>query len=43
MKKIISLVLVIAIFIGIGFGVKRYIQGPPQPANGILVIAQNKM
>ncbi|MGE7932454.1 lipoprotein BA_5634 family protein [Viridibacillus arvi] len=38
MKKIIGFVLVIAIFIGIGFGVKRYIQGPPQPANGIVVI-----
>lgn len=38
MKKIICLVLVIAIFIGIGYGVKRYIQGPPQPANGIVVI-----
>ena len=38
MKKIISLVLIIAIFLGIGYGVKRYIQGPPQPANGILVI-----
>ncbi|GEM_PF-3306102 len=38
MKKIISFVLVIAIFIGIGYGVKRYIQGPLQPANGILVI-----
>ncbi|MFF2793761.1 lipoprotein BA_5634 family protein [Lysinibacillus xylanilyticus] len=38
MKKIIGFVLVIAIFIGIGYGVKRYIQGPPQPANGILVI-----
>lgn len=38
MKKIISLVLVIAIFICIGFGVKRYVQGPAQPVNGIVVI-----
>lgn len=38
MKKIIGFVLVIAIFLGIGYGVKRYIQGPPQPANGIVVI-----
>lgn len=38
MKKIIGFVLVIAIFLGIGYGVKRFIQGPPQPANGIVVI-----
>jgi len=38
MKKIIGFVLVIAIFLGIGYGVKRYIHGPPQPANGIVVI-----
>lgn len=42
MKKIIGLVLVIAIFIGIGFGVKRFIEGPPQSANGILVIGTEK-
>ncbi|SCC48918.1 Protein of unknown function [Bacillus thuringiensis] len=28
MKKIISYVVVIAIFIGVGLGVKRYVQGP---------------
>lgn len=37
MKKIISYVVVIAIFIGIGLGVKRYVQGPGQPVDGILV------
>ncbi|TCZ80748.1 hypothetical protein E0485_00155 [Paenibacillus albiflavus] len=42
MKKIIVFVLVIAIFVGIGFGVKRYIEGPSQPANGILVIATDQ-
>lgn len=42
MKKIIGLVLVIAIFIGIGFGVKRFIEGPPQSVNGILVIGTEK-
>ncbi|MFJ6209453.1 lipoprotein BA_5634 family protein [Lysinibacillus sp. NPDC092081] len=42
MKKIIGLVLVIAIFIGIGFGVKRFIEGPPQSVNGILVIGSEK-
>lgn len=42
MKKIIGFVLVIAIFAGIGFGVKRYIEGPSQPANGITVIGTEK-
>ncbi|MBS9802440.1 hypothetical protein J4052_05570 [Bacillus toyonensis] len=37
MKKIISYAVVIAIFIGIGLGVKRYVQGPGQPVDGILV------
>ncbi|PHE97815.1 hypothetical protein COF76_16675 [Bacillus wiedmannii] len=37
MKKIISYVVVIAIFIGVGLGVKRYVQGPGQPVDGILV------
>ncbi|WP_179952818.1 hypothetical protein [Bacillus sp. AR2-1] len=37
MKKIISYVVVIAIFIGLGLGVKRYVQGPGQPVDGILV------
>ncbi|KMY31803.1 hypothetical protein ACZ11_06325 [Lysinibacillus xylanilyticus] len=42
MKKIIGIVLVIAIFIGIGFGVKRFIEGPPQSVNGLLVIGTEK-
>ncbi|MEQ6353491.1 lipoprotein BA_5634 family protein [Lysinibacillus sp. M3] len=42
MKKIIGLALVIAIFLGVGYGVKRYVGGPPQPANGILVIGTEK-
>ncbi|MCH4569813.1 lipoprotein BA_5634 family protein [Bacillus sp. ES1-5] len=37
MKKIISYAVVIAIFIGIGLGVKRFVQGPGQPVDGILV------
>ncbi|MEK5115343.1 lipoprotein BA_5634 family protein [Bacillus sp. FSL R5-0677] len=37
MKKIISYAVVIAIFMGIGLGVKRYVQGPGQPVDGILV------
>ena len=36
-EKIISYTVVIAIFIGIGLGVKRYVQGPGQPVDGILV------
>ncbi|MEQ7049681.1 lipoprotein BA_5634 family protein [Paenibacillaceae sp. P-4] len=42
MKKIIGFVVVIAIFAGIGFGVKRYIEGPSQPADGIVVIGTNQ-
>ncbi|WP_231586786.1 lipoprotein BA_5634 family protein [Paenibacillus sp. E194] len=42
MKKIIGFVLVIAIFAGIGFGIKRYIEGPSQPADGIVVIGANQ-
>ncbi|MCR8645373.1 lipoprotein BA_5634 family protein [Paenibacillus sp. N1-5-1-14] len=42
MRKIIGLVLVIAIFAGIGFGVKRFVEGPSQPANGIVVIGNEK-
>ncbi|QOT01025.1 hypothetical protein JNUCC42_10440 [Brevibacterium sp. JNUCC-42] len=38
MKKIIVFVLVIVIFAGIGFGVKRFVEGPSQSVNGILVI-----
>ena len=37
MKRIISYAIVIAIFIGIGLGVKRFVQGPGQPVDGILV------
>ncbi|HDX9628919.1 TPA: hypothetical protein ROY30_002601 [Bacillus cereus] len=37
MKRIISYAVVIAIFIGIGLGVKRFVQGPGQPVDGILV------
>ncbi|MFB0840589.1 lipoprotein BA_5634 family protein [Paenibacillus oleatilyticus] len=42
MKKIIVFALVIVIFIGIGFGVKRFVEGPSQPANGILVTGTEK-
>ncbi|ATF12009.1 hypothetical protein A616_08390 [Brevibacillus brevis X23] len=42
MKKIIGFVLVIALFVGIGFGVKRYVEGPSQPVNGVLVIGTEK-
>lgn len=42
MKKIIGFVLVIVLFAGIGLGVKRYIEGPSQPANGITVIGTEK-
>ncbi|GIP23082.1 hypothetical protein J22TS3_33570 [Paenibacillus sp. J22TS3] len=38
MKKLIGFVLVIVIFAGIGFRVKRFVEGPSQSANGILVI-----
>ncbi|WP_028596816.1 lipoprotein BA_5634 family protein [Paenibacillus assamensis] len=38
MKKIIGFLVIIIIFAGIGFGVKRYVEGPSQPANGILVM-----
>lgn len=37
MKKIIGFLVVTAIFIGIGFAVNRYINGPSQPVNGIMV------
>ncbi|WP_152393322.1 lipoprotein BA_5634 family protein [Paenibacillus guangzhouensis] len=42
MKKLIVFTLVIVIFAGIGFGVKRFIEGPSQSANGILVIASDQ-
>jgi len=42
MKKLIGFVLVIVIFAGIGFGVKRFVEGPSQSANGILVIATDQ-
>ncbi|ULL16394.1 hypothetical protein DVH26_19260 [Paenibacillus sp. H1-7] len=38
MNKIIVFVLVIVVFAGIGFGVKRFVEGPSQPVNGIVVI-----
>lgn len=38
MKKILGFVLVIIIFAGIGFGVKRFVDGPSQPVDGIVVI-----
>ncbi|MCR8842484.1 lipoprotein BA_5634 family protein [Paenibacillus sp. SC116] len=38
MKKIIGFLLVIVIFAGIGYGVKRFVEGPSQPVNGVLVI-----
>ncbi|OKO50852.1 hypothetical protein ABH17_027390 (plasmid) [Bacillus toyonensis] len=37
MKKVIGFLAVTAIFIGIGFAVNRYINGPSQPVNGIMV------
>ncbi|MED1780827.1 lipoprotein BA_5634 family protein [Brevibacillus fortis] len=42
MKKIISFLLVIVIFAGIGFGVKRYVEGPSQAVDGVLVIGTEK-
>ncbi|MDT3498627.1 lipoprotein BA_5634 family protein, partial [Bacillus toyonensis] len=37
MKKIVGFLAVTAIFIGIGFAVNRYVHGPSQPVNGIMV------
>lgn len=42
MKKIIVFVLVIVVFAGIGFGVKRFVEGPSQSVNGIVVIGTEK-
>ncbi|OPA72998.1 hypothetical protein BVG16_31055 [Paenibacillus selenitireducens] len=42
MKRLIVFVLVIAIFAGIGFGVKRFVEGPSQPVNGIVVIGSEQ-
>lgn len=42
MKKIIVFALVIVIFAGIGFGVKRFVEGPSQSVNGIVVIGTEK-
>ncbi|MFS0553800.1 lipoprotein BA_5634 family protein [Brevibacillus sp. 179-C9.3 HS] len=42
MKKILGFLLVIVIFAGIGFGVKRFVEGPTQPVNGVLVIGTEK-
>ncbi|MDQ0417281.1 hypothetical protein J2Z48_001453 [Croceifilum oryzae] len=36
-KKMIWFLVVTIAFVGVGFGVKRYIEGPPQSVNGILV------
>ncbi|MED1919327.1 lipoprotein BA_5634 family protein [Bacillus thuringiensis] len=38
MKKVIGFLLVIVIFAGIGFGVKRFVEGPSQAVDGVLVI-----
>lgn len=38
MKKVIGFLLVIVIFAGIGFGVNRFVEGPSQPVDGVLVI-----
>lgn len=38
MKKVIGFLLVIVIFAGIGFGVKRFVEGPSQEVDGVLVI-----
>ncbi|MGG4268292.1 lipoprotein BA_5634 family protein [Peribacillus simplex] len=37
MKKIMGFLAATLIFIGMGFGVKQYIEGPSQPVNGIMV------
>ncbi|CUB12713.1 hypothetical protein BN2127_JRS1_04502 [Bacillus cereus] len=37
MKKIIIFAVIIAIFAAIGLGVKRFVEGPAQPVDGILV------
>lgn len=42
MKKIIWLLVVTSIFIGIGFAVKSYVEGPSQPVNGIMVSGTNE-
>ncbi|KPV57485.1 hypothetical protein QJ48_22055 [Paenibacillus sp. A3] len=42
MKRIIVFALVIVIFAGIGFGVKRFVEGPSQSVNGIVVIGTEK-
>ncbi|MGG4454182.1 lipoprotein BA_5634 family protein [Brevibacillus porteri] len=38
MKKVIGFLLVIVIFAGIGFGVNRFVEGPSQAVDGVLVI-----
>ncbi|QDS34102.1 lipoprotein BA_5634 family protein [Brevibacillus brevis] len=42
MKKVIGFLLVIVIFAGIGFGVKRFVEGPSQAVDGVLVIGTEK-
>ncbi|CAI8728350.1 DUF4230 domain-containing protein [Brevibacillus sp. IT-7CA2] len=42
MKKVIGFLLVIVIFAGIGFGVNRFVEGPSQAVDGVLVIGTEK-
>ncbi|MFF0826372.1 lipoprotein BA_5634 family protein [Brevibacillus sp. NPDC003359] len=42
MKKVIGFLLVIVIFAGIGFGVKRFVEGPSQGVDGVLIIGTEK-
>ncbi|EJL20525.1 lipoprotein BA_5634 family protein [Brevibacillus sp. BC25] len=42
MKKVIGFLLVIVLFAGIGFGVKRFVEGPSQAVDGVLVIGTEK-
>ncbi|WP_429841634.1 lipoprotein BA_5634 family protein [Brevibacillus sp. FIR094] len=42
MMKVIGFLLVIVIFAGIGFGVNRFVEGPSQAVDGVLVIGTEK-
>ncbi|WP_268623529.1 lipoprotein BA_5634 family protein [Paenibacillus alvei] len=42
MKKLIGFVLVIVLFAGVGLGVKRFVEGPSQSVNGVLVIGTDQ-
>ncbi|MBH0329122.1 hypothetical protein ABH14_04800 [Brevibacillus brevis] len=42
MKKVIGFLLAIVIFGGIGYGVNRFVEGPSQPVDGVLVIGTEK-